>query len=86
MQSVDLTLSPGTQGRVIVIGGCQECGNDSVLMPNEVCGILRIDRQSLNRLVRSKQLPAIRVTSKKFRFFKTVVEEYINARLTAGLA
>lgn len=51
--------------------------SNKLLTVNEVAKILRVSNMTVYRLVKSKQLPAIRV-GKNYRIKESDVEEYLN--------
>lgn len=51
--------------------------SNKLLTVNEVANILRVSNMTVYRLVKSKQLPCIRV-GKNYRIKETDVDKYIN--------
>jgi len=57
-------------------GKCTEL-SDKLLTVNEVAKILRVSNMTIYRLVKGKQIPAIRV-GKNYRIKETDVDNYLN--------
>jgi excisionase family DNA binding protein len=57
-------------------GKCSELSN-KLLTVNEVAKILRVSNMTVYRLVKGKQIPAIRV-GKNYRIKETDVDKYLN--------
>ncbi len=51
--------------------------NKSILIVDEVAELLRVDKQRIYELVRSNQLPVIRLGERQYRFDAIAIEKWI---------
>jgi excisionase family DNA binding protein len=52
--------------------------DNQILIADEVAEILRVDRQRIYELVRTNQLPVIRLGERQYRFSRTAIENFLN--------
>lgn len=50
-----------------------------ILVAEEVAELLRVDKQRVYELVRTKQIPVIRLGERQYRFSADAVERWLNA-------
>lgn len=53
--------------------------NKEILVADEVAEILRVDRQRVYELVRTNQLPVIRLGQRQYRFAAAAVRRWLEA-------
>lgn len=53
--------------------------NKQVLVADEVAEYLRIDRQRVYELVRTNQIPVIRLGERQYRFSAQAIEDFMNS-------
>ncbi len=51
----------------------------AILMVDEVAELLRVDRQRIYELVRTNQLPVIRLGQRQYRFDSDAIRRWLNA-------
>ncbi len=49
-----------------------------ILVANEVAEILRVDRQRIYELVRTNQIPVIRLGERQYRFSAQEIEQFLH--------
>lgn len=49
-----------------------------ILVAEEVAELLRVDKQRIYELVRTNQLPVIRLGERQYRFSRTAIENFLN--------
>ncbi len=52
--------------------------NQQILVADEVAEILRVDRQRIYELVRTNQLPVIRLGERQYRFSSQAIENFLH--------
>ncbi len=50
-----------------------------ILVADEVAKILRVDRQRIYELVRTNQLPVIRLGERQYRFSALAIEQFLHS-------
>lgn len=50
-----------------------------ILVADEVAELLRIDRQRVYELVRTNQIPVIRLGERQYRFSAQAIEKFLNS-------
>jgi excisionase family DNA binding protein len=53
--------------------------NKQILVVDEVAELLRVDRQRIYELVRTNQLPVIRLGQRQYRFDSDAIHRWLNA-------
>ena len=51
--------------------------NKQILVADEVAELLRVDKQRIYELVRTKQIPVIRLGERQYRFSAQAIEEFL---------
>lgn len=51
--------------------------DNKLLVAGEVAELLRVDRQRVYELVRTKQIPAIRVGERQYRFSREAIDRWL---------
>ena len=52
---------------------------DDILVAEEVAEILRVDKQRVYELVRTKRIPNIRLGKRQYRFSKQEIEKFLES-------
>jgi excisionase family DNA binding protein len=52
--------------------------NKNILIADEVAEILRVDRQRIYELVRTNQIPVIRLGERQYRFSAQAIEQFLH--------
>ena len=50
----------------------------NILVAEEVAELLRVDKQRIYELVRTKQIPVIRLGERQYRFSAQAIEQFLN--------
>lgn len=50
----------------------------NILVADEVAEILRVDKQRIYELVRTNQIPFIRLGERQYRFSRTAIENFLS--------
>ncbi len=53
--------------------------NKQILIVDEVAEVLRVDKQRVYELVRTNQIPFIRLGERQYRFSAQAIEEFLNS-------
>lgn len=53
--------------------------SEDILLASEVAEILRVDTQRIYELVRTKQIPVIRLGERQYRFSAQAIEKFLNS-------
>ena len=51
--------------------------NSDILVADEIAGILRVEKQRIYELVRTNQIPVIRLGERQYRFSKQAIEVWL---------
>ena len=52
--------------------------NNQILVADEVAELLRVDKQRIYELVRTKQIPVIRLGERQYRFSAQAIENFLH--------
>ena len=58
--------------------GRENIMNNDILVADEVAKLLRVDKQRVYELVRTNQIPVIRLGERQYRFSRTAIEDFLN--------
>jgi excisionase family DNA binding protein len=53
--------------------------NEQILVADEVAMLLRVDKQRIWEMVRTKKIPVIRLGERQYRFSKTAIDNWLLA-------